>query len=65
MEIDKARSNLTIPGMKKIYHKVAKKETLYSISQMYDVNIANIRKWNRVKGNTIYAKQRLIIFVKK
>ncbi len=65
MEIGKAKNNLTISGMKKIYHKVSKKETLYSISQMYDVNIANIRKWNKVKGNTIYAKQRLVIFVKK
>ncbi len=65
MELDKARSNFTITGMKKIYHKVAKQETLYSISQMYDVNITNIRKWNKIKGNTIYAKQRLVIFVKK
>lgn len=64
-ELEKAKNNLTIPGKKKIYHKVLKKETLFSISQMYDVKITDIRKWNKIKGNTIYAKQRLAIFVNK
>lgn len=64
-ELGKAYTNLTIVGKKKIYHKVTKQETLYSISQMYDVNINSLRKWNKVKGNTIYVRQRLVIFVKK
>lgn len=65
LEFGKAYTNLTIKGKKKIYHKVTKQETLYSISQMYEVNINSLRKWNRVKGNTIYVRQRLVIFVKK
>jgi OOP family OmpA-OmpF porin len=64
-EIRKAISDLQIPGKKKIYHKVLKKQTLYSISQMYDVRIQDIRKWNRIKGNTIYTGKRLVIFVDK
>jgi OOP family OmpA-OmpF porin len=64
-EIRKAISDLQIPGKKKIYHKVLKKQTLYSISQMYDVKIQDIRKWNRIKGNTIYTGKRLVVFVDK
>ena len=64
-EIKKAKSNLQIPGKRKLYHKVEKKQTLYSISQMYDVKIQDIRDWNHIKGNTIYTGKRLIIFVDK
>jgi outer membrane protein OmpA-like peptidoglycan-associated protein len=65
VEIQKGRSDLKIPGKKKIYHKVVKKETLYSISQIYGVNIKDLRFWNKIKGNTIYAKQRLVLFVRE
>ncbi|MCF6350811.1 MAG: OmpA family protein [Flavobacteriaceae bacterium] len=64
-EVGKAINNLTIPGMKKIYHKILKKQTLYAISQMYDIKIKDIRKWNGVRGNTIYTGQRIVIFVKE
>lgn len=64
-ETERKKDELTLPGKKKVYHKVAKKETLYSISQMYDVNINDLRKWNNVNGNTIYARQRLVLFVNK
>jgi len=64
-EIRKAQSNLQIPGKKKIYHKVEKKQTLYAISQLYDVKIQDIRDWNHIKGNTIYTGKRLVIFVDK
>ena len=64
-EIRKAQNNLQIPGKRKIYHKVEKKQTLYAISQLYDVKIQDIRNWNHIKGNTIYTGKRLVIFVDK
>lgn len=64
-EIRKAQNNLQIPGKKKLYHKVEKKQTLYAISQLYDVKIQDIRDWNHIKGNTIYTGKRLVIFVDK
>ncbi len=64
-EIRKAQNNLQIPGKKKLYHKVEKKQTLYAISQLYDVKIQDIRNWNHIKGNTIYTGKRLVIFVDK
>ncbi len=64
-ELEKAKNTLTIPGKRKIYHKVLRKQTLYAISQLYDVNIQDIRNWNRIKGNTIYTGKRLVIFVDK
>ena len=64
-ELEKAKNTLVIPGKKKIYHKVLRKQTLYSISQLYDVNIKDIRKWNNIKGNTIYTGKRIAIFIDK
>ncbi len=64
-EIKKAQNNLQIKGKKKIYHKVERKQTLYAISQLYDVSIKDLRSWNHIKGNTIYAGKRIIVFIDK
>lgn len=42
-------------------HKVQSKETLYSISKMYEVTVADIQKWNKLNGNTISIGQQLIV----
>src|SRR5688572_17695770 len=34
-----------------IVHKVAPKETLYSISRMYQVSMEDIKSWNNLKDN--------------
>jgi outer membrane protein OmpA-like peptidoglycan-associated protein len=47
------------------FHKVKRHETLYSISQMYDVKIKDIRFWNKIVGNTIYTRQKILVYVKK
>ena len=44
-----------------IYHKVKKGETVFSIAKKYKVSTAEIKKWNRLKGNNIQAKQKLIV----
>lgn len=47
--------------VEKIMHKVQSKETLYSISKMYEVTVADIQKWNNLNGNTISIGQQLIV----
>ena len=34
-------------------HKVAPGETLYSIARTHDVDVAQLRNWNHLSGNTV------------
>jgi LysM repeat protein len=42
-------------------HKVAEKETLFSISRMYGVSIDEIKEWNKLTSNSLSPGQELII----
>ncbi|MBX2915929.1 MAG: LysM peptidoglycan-binding domain-containing protein [Cyclobacteriaceae bacterium] len=42
-------------------HKVASKETLFSISRLYDVSVDDIKAWNNLKDNALNQGQELII----
>ncbi|MEO5603348.1 MAG: LysM peptidoglycan-binding domain-containing protein [Cyclobacteriaceae bacterium] len=42
-------------------HKVAPKETLYSISRIYQVSMEDIRQWNNLRDNTLSIGQALVI----
>ncbi|HEV8515494.1 MAG TPA: LysM peptidoglycan-binding domain-containing protein [Cyclobacteriaceae bacterium] len=44
-----------------IVHKVTTKETLYSISRMYDVSVDDLKGWNNLKDNSLSVGQDLII----
>jgi len=48
------------PGGDRI-HKVAPKETLFSISRIYDVSVDDIKAWNNLKDNSLSNGQSLII----
>jgi LysM repeat protein len=48
------------PGGDRV-HKVAPKETLYSISKLYDVTVEEIKAWNNLKENSVAVGQELII----
>ena len=48
------------PGGDRI-HKVAPKETLFSISKLYDVSVDDIKAWNNLKDNSLSTGQSLII----
>ena len=41
------------------YHTVSRGETLGSIADDYRVSLSDLREWNNISGNTIYAGQRL------
>ncbi len=42
-------------------HKVAPKETLFSISKLYDVTVDDIKAWNNLKDNSLSTGQQLVI----
>jgi len=42
-------------------HKVAPKETLFSISKLYDVSVDDIKAWNNLKDNALSTGQQLVI----
>lgn len=44
------------------YHRVRSGENLGLIAQRYRVSVSNLRKWNKIRGSTIYPGQRLIVF---
>lgn len=46
---------------KTTYHTVKKGETLGKIADKYDCTIADLKKWNKIKGDTIEIGQKLIV----
>jgi LysM repeat protein len=56
---DKKVSVRPVEGSK--IHIVAAKETMYSISKMYNVTIDDLRKWNNLTDNTISIGQQLVV----
>ena len=56
---DKKVSVRPVEGSK--IHTVAAKETMYSISKMYNISIDDLRKWNNLTDNTISIGQQLVV----
>ena len=48
-----------------IYHKIRRGESIGLIADKYHVSIANLRKWNNLRGNTIHAGKSLKIYSNK
>jgi membrane-bound lytic murein transglycosylase D len=46
---------------KTTYHTVKKGETLGKIADKYNVTIADLKKWNKIKGDTIEIGEKLIV----
>lgn len=47
----------------RLYYTVKSGDNLGYISEWYNVRIADLRYWNRIRGNTINKGQRLVIYV--
>ena len=47
---------------KVIYHKIRRGESIGLIADKYNTSISNIRKWNKLRGNTIQAGKSLKIY---
>lgn len=48
----------------RIVHRVKKGETLGGIASRYHTSVANIKRWNGLRNNTIQVGQRLVIYGK-
>ncbi len=46
----------------KIIYRVRKGDTLGTIAQRYNVSVAELKKWNRLRGDSIRAGQKIVIF---
>lgn len=51
-------------GRDKIIHRVRSGDVLGKIAQKYHVRVSDIKKWNKLSGNTIQIGQRLNIWLK-
>jgi LysM repeat protein len=51
----------TVKGKNAVVHTVGKKETLYGLSKMYDVTIADIKKWNSLTEDGLKEGSELIV----
>ena len=49
-------------GEQRVIHKVKSGETLSSIASKHHTTVANIKRWNGLKSNTIHVGQRLYIY---
>jgi membrane-bound lytic murein transglycosylase D len=52
-------------GRTKVTHKVTRGDALGKIADYYNVAVADIRKWNKLRGSGIRAGQRLAIWVQE
>ena len=59
--VPKAKTNQPVQTQDGVIHKVAVKETLFSIARQYNVSVDDIRAWNNLKENSISLGQDLII----
>ena len=48
-------------GNSPVYHTVAKKEGLYSISKKHNVTVADIKKWNNMASDALNEGMRLVV----
>ncbi len=45
----------------KLYHRVKRGDTLFSIAKLYKTTVASLKTWNSIRGNSIQPGQRLMI----
>ena len=57
-----ARAKVERAEAVRITHRVKRGETLFSIARRYDTTVESLKEWNRLRGNTIHAGQRLTVY---
>jgi len=55
------KTTITRSNKSTITHVVKSGETLFSLSKKYDVNIADIKKWNNLENNSITIGNKIIV----
>lgn len=61
VRMGKAKAERADAGEERVVHVVKKGETLWNIARVYNVRESQIRSWNGIKRNNIYAGQELTI----
>lgn len=56
------KTNSTKTSAAYIYHRIRRGENLFAIAKRFDVNVADIRDWNNLSDNRIFAGQNLKIY---
>lgn len=57
----KPKSNPPVQTAAGLVHKVAPKETLFSIARMYNVSVDDIKAWNNLKDGALSTGQEIIV----
>ncbi|MBO8143951.1 MAG: N-acetylmuramoyl-L-alanine amidase [Thermodesulfobacterium sp.] len=52
-------------GVKYIYYRVRRGDTLGEIARRYGTTVSQLRKWNGIRGDRIYVGQRLIVGIRE
>ena len=60
-----ALPTFSVEGFKKITYVVKPGDLLMNIAALYNVSIPAIKAWNGMRGNVIWAGQRLLLWIKK
>ncbi|MFN8323115.1 MAG: transglycosylase SLT domain-containing protein [Chitinophagales bacterium] len=58
-----AAEPVALAAPKTLYHKVKKNETIGKIAAKYNVSVASIKKWNRLKSSTLQYGQKLKLVI--
>ncbi len=59
------KSNTSNTSSTYVYHRIRRGENLYSIAKRYRVYVSDLRDWNDISGNKIYAGQKLKIYTSR
>ncbi|MCS7018112.1 MAG: LysM peptidoglycan-binding domain-containing protein [Cytophagales bacterium] len=60
-ETARANPSTKVPQGSVVYHVVSKGETLFSIAKKYNVKVAQIKAWNKLKNDRVNAGARIIV----
>ncbi|SDK67839.1 membrane-bound lytic murein transglycosylase D [Catalinimonas alkaloidigena] len=61
-EVKVALVSHTSSGQDRVIHRVRRGDVLGKIANHYGVRVSDLRRWNNLRGNTIYVGQRLTIY---
>ena len=64
-DLEKLAKNIpgSVYGRNRQIHRVRSGEVLGTIAERYHVRVSDLRRWNNISGNMIYAGQRLNVWV--
>ncbi|MFQ5456531.1 MAG: LysM peptidoglycan-binding domain-containing protein, partial [Nitrospirota bacterium] len=57
------REKISNSFSKSITYRVKRGDTLWDLSRDFDVSIYRIKRWNNIRGNTIYPGDKIILFL--